>query len=161
MRWRRCSYSGVRASQMLAHMARMCVRRAVDGASSRTSVAGTNSMFTKSLRQCHACRLTWFPQGGAASCPACGGTKIGGTLELFHAGLALIALGAVGWLFRHGPLSEPGTAPPPAVAHAAQLTESPERRNDVYVASKKIKTDKVKVKRRQKKAKTRSKHVQR
>jgi hypothetical protein len=138
-------------------------RRAVDGASSRTSVAGTTSMITKSLRQCHACRLTWFPQAGTASCPACGGTKLGGTLELFHVGLALIAFGFIGWLFRHGPLSESGAAPEPAAAavHGTQLTATPERHNDVYVASKKIKTDKVKVKRRQKKAKTRSKHVQR
>jgi hypothetical protein len=118
-------------------------------------------MFTKSLRQCHACRLTWFPQGGTASCPACGGTKIGGTLELFHAGLALMALGAIGWLFRYGPLSESVAPIVPAVVHAAQLAETGKSHDDVYVASKKTKTDKVKVKRRQKKAKTRSKHVQR
>jgi hypothetical protein len=148
---------------MLAQKTQMCARRAVDGANNRTSVARTTSMFTKSLRQCHACRLTWFPQGGTASCPACGGTKIGGTLELFHAGLALIAVGLAGWVFRHGPLSESGTAPEPAPAamHASRLTETPERHNEVSVASKKTKTDKVKVKRRQKKAKTRSKHVQR
>jgi hypothetical protein len=115
-------------------------------------------MFTKSLRQCHACRLTWFPQGGAASCPACGGTKIGGTLELFHVGLALILIGAVGWLFRQGPLSE-GGAPPAQAVHGAQLAQAPERHHDDEAVSKK--TDKVKVKRRQKKAKTRSKHVQR
>ena len=136
-------------------------RRAVDGASSRTSVAGTTSMITKSLRQCHACRLTWFPQGAVASCPACGGTKIGGTLELFHAGLALIAVGLIGWLFRHGPLSESGTAPEPTWAAIHRLSGTSERHDDVSVASKKTKTEKVKVKRRQKKAKTRSKHVQR
>jgi hypothetical protein len=118
-------------------------------------------MFTKSLRQCHACRLTWFPQGAAAPCPACGGSRIGGTLELFHAGLALIALGAIGWLFRHGPLSEPGAPTASAVVHTAQLTQSAEHHNEVHVASKKTKSDQVKVKRRQKKAKTRSKHVQR
>ena len=75
----------------------MCAGRAVDGASSRTSVARTTSMLTKSLLQCRACRLTWFPTGGAgAACPACGGTRVGGTLELFHVGIALIALGAIG-----------------------------------------------------------------
>ena len=118
-------------------------------------------MFTKSLRQCHACRLTWFPQGGIGSCPACGGTKIGGTLELFHAGLALIAVGTIAWMFRHGPLSEGGAPASPTVVHAAQPTPTAERHNEVYVASKKTKSDKVKLKRRQKKAKTRSKHVQR
>ena len=139
----------------------MCARRAVDGASSRTSVAGTTPMFTKTLAQCHACRLTWFPQGGAAGCPACGGTTIGGTLELFHVGLALIAIGLVGWAFRHGPLSESAAAASPAVVQTTQLTPSVEAGSRTNVSSTKIKSNKMKVKRRQKKAKTRSKHVQR
>src|ERR1700737_4008246 len=118
-------------------------------------------MLTTSLLQCHACRLTWFPQGGAAACPACGGTKIGGTLELFHAGLALIALGPVGWFFQHGPLSKHAAAPAPAVVQTKQLTASVDQGSQVQVPSRKIKSNKVKVKRHQKKAKTRSKHVQR
>ena len=149
-------------------------------------------MLTKSLRQCHACRLTWFPTGGAgAACPACGGTRVGGTLELFHVGIALIALGAIGWWLRHGPFSESLGVAGPAVIQAKELTANVERGpsqgqpvtlhrgeevtvvkreerrvlvkdrrgNQVYVSSKKIKS--AKVKRRQKKAKTRSKHVQR
>ncbi len=53
---------------------------------------------TKSLVRCRACRLTWFPNGGTgAACPACGGARIGGTFELFHLGIALIALGLAGW----------------------------------------------------------------
>ena len=139
----------------------MCVRCAVDVASSRTSVAETNSMFTKSLRQCHACRLTWFPQGGAASCPACGGTKIGGTLELFHLGLALIALGLIGWLFRHGPLSETTAAFAPLAIQTAHTTPTVDGDSKANVPAKKVKSNKLNVKRRQKKAKTRSKHVQR
>jgi hypothetical protein len=135
-------------------------------------------MLTKSLQQCRACRLTWFPQGGAAAgCPACGGTDVGGTLELFHAGLALIFLGLVGWFFRHGPINGPALiAAPPAVQTrpvAAAVERGgqvyppakksqvyvPARKNQVYVSSKKIKSSKLK--RRPKKAKTRSKHVQR
>jgi hypothetical protein len=84
-------------------------------------------------------------------------TSVAGT----NPGLALIALGSIAWLFRHGPLSEAAAPVEAAVVHAAQLTHTPEHHEDVYVASKKTKTDKVKVKRRQKKAKTRSKHVQR
>jgi len=118
-------------------------------------------MLTKSLVQCHACRLTWFPQGGAAACPACGGTKLGGTLELFHAGLALIALGLIGWFFRHGPLSEHAVAPAPAVVQTKQLTPGVDQGSQASLSSRKIKSNKVKVKRRHKKAKTRSKHVQR
>ncbi len=119
-------------------------------------------MLTQSLLQCHACRLTWFPQGGAAACPACGGTKVGGTLELFHAGLALIALGLIGWFFRHGPLSEHAAAPAPAVVQTKQqLPQSVDQGSHLSVSSRKIKSNKVKLKRRQKKAKTRSKHVQR
>ena len=137
-------------------------------------------MLTRSLQQCRACRLTWFPQGGSgAACPACGGTKIGGTLELFHAGIALIALGLIGWFLRHGPLGEQFGTTLPAIIQAKRLTANvernnqvsvparksqvyvPARKNQVLVSSKKIKSTKVKVKRRPKKAKTRSKHVQR
>src|SRR5438132_12179215 len=85
----------------------MCAGRAVDGASSRTSVARTTSMLTKSLLQCRACRLTWFPTGGAgAACPACGGRRVGGRLELFQVGIGLMALGGIGWGLAHGPFSE-------------------------------------------------------
>src|SRR5438309_8597937 len=119
-------------------------------------------MSTKSLLQCHACRLTWFPQGGAAGCPACGGTKVGGTFRLFHAGLALIALGVTGWFFRHGPLSDYAAAPAPAMVETKQSSPAVDRGSEVYVSSRKTtKPNVVKVKRRQKKAKTRSKHVQR
>src|SRR5258705_12613279 len=92
-------------------------------------------MLTRSLRQCHACRLTWFPQTGAgAGCPACGGTKVGGTLELFHAGVALILAGAIAWTFRHGPLSEAGAAPAPAAGRSSQPIASLENRNPVPAA---------------------------
>jgi hypothetical protein len=117
-------------------------------------------MSTKSLAQCHGCRLTWFPQGGAAGCPACGGTRIGGTFQLFHAGLVLIALGLVGWFFRHGPLSERAAAATPAIVQTRQPTPTADGAPQVVSATK-LKPNKVKVKRRQKKAKTRSKHVQR
>ncbi|HWE22421.1 MAG TPA: hypothetical protein VG496_00650 [Myxococcales bacterium] len=117
-------------------------------------------MFT-SLKQCHGCRLTWFPQGRNPACPACGGTRLGGTFELFHAGLLLIALGSIGWVFRHGPLSERTSAAEPVAVHATSVAENNERRADAHVPAKKTKPDKVNVKRRQKKAKTRSKHVQR
>jgi hypothetical protein len=136
-------------------------------------------MLMRSLQQCRACRLTWFPQArAAAACPACGGTKVGGTLELFHAGVALILLGAAGWFMHHGPLIERIAARAPAILQAKTLTASAtkpmtasservaapavkERRSaQVYVSSRKIKPSKPKVKRRQK-AKTRSKHVQR
>ena len=134
-------------------------------------------MLTKSLLQCRACRLTWFPQGGAgAGCPACGGTEIGGTLELFHAGIALIVLALIGLFLRHGPLVSPAAAPvatasaiPVKQASAgpdraapvtpARVTAPPARRTQVAVSTKKVKASKSK--RRQKKAKTRSKHVQR
>src|SRR5881392_2732370 len=128
-------------------------------------------MLTRSLLQCRACRLTWFPQrGSGAACPACGGTKLGGTFELFHAGIALIALGLIGWFLRHGPLGEQFGTTLPAIIQAKRLTANVERNNQVsvparksqvFVPAKKIKSTKVKVKRRPKKAKTRSKHVQR
>jgi hypothetical protein len=140
-------------------------------------------MLTRSLQQCRACRLTWFPQAGAgAACPACGGTKVRGTPELFHAGIALIALGLIGWFLRHGPLSERPTAPVSPVVQTTPLTARVERGNPVYVSSTMVKPAKVKptavkrttvkpskvskvkaskVNRRPKKAKTRSKHVQR
>src|SRR5438046_2392463 len=89
-------------------------------------------MLTRSLRQCHACRLTWFPQTGAgAACPACGGTRIGGRLELFHAGLALILAGAIAWTFRYGPLSEVGVPPAPMAARSSQPIASVENRSPV------------------------------
>jgi hypothetical protein len=69
-------------------------------------------------------------------------------------------MGITGWLFRHGPLSE-RTAVFEPVAQATHVTENVDRRADAHVPAKKNKSDKVNVKRRQKKAKTRSKHVQR
>ena len=79
----------------------------------------------KSLLRCHACRLTWFPQADAgAACPACGGTQFGGTLELFHAGLVLIAVGLIGWFLRHGPLGD--LHPPPAVPVPVQSSRGTE-----------------------------------
>src|SRR5947199_6090780 len=91
-------------------------------------------MLTRSLLQCRACRLTWFPQrGSGAACPACGGTKIGGTLELFHAGIALIALGLIGWFLRHGPLGEQFGTTLPAIIQAKPLTANVERNNQVSV----------------------------
>jgi hypothetical protein len=140
----------------------------------------------RSLLRCHGCRLTWFPQGGATSaCPACGGTKLGGTLELFHFGVALISLGLTGWFLRHGPLGE--LRPPPAVPTVIQGSAQPvavaqrPASAPVYVSSTParvkpaavkrtaavkpgVKVSKLKAstaKRRPKKASKRSKHVQR
>ena len=167
---------------MLSKRAQMWSRRPVDSNVSRIRVIEPHSMLTRSLRQCHACRLSWFPQGEAgAACPACGGTEIGGKLELFHAGLALIVLGAIGWFLRHGPLSQVDATVVPAPVQNTQPVASVERAAPVYTPSTstkvkptavkrvavrpgKVKATKVKastVKRRQKKAKTRSKHVQR
>ncbi len=138
----------------------------------------------KSLLRCHACRLTWFPQADAgAACPACGGTQFGGTLELFHAGLVLIAVGLIGWFLRHGPLGElrPAPAVPVPVQSSSEPLASVPRSTPVYISStparvkptavkrtavkaKKVKVSKVKAstaKRRPKKASKRSQHVQR
>ena len=129
-------------------------------------------MLVRSLQRCRACRLTWFSQAGAgAACPACGGTKVGGTPELFHAGIALVALGLIGSFLRHGPVSEHPAAPLPAVVQSTPLAGKAEPGNRVYLSSTKFRPAKVKsskvskvkaskVKRRQK-AKTRSNHVQR
>ncbi len=146
----------------------MCASRAVDGASSRTSLGrGPTSMLTTSLLRCRACSLKWFPKGGAvAACPACGGAQFGGTLELFHVGIALILLGVAGWV---GPLllgERPLATFVPAVLQSKELTAQVEkgpsvkdrRADQVNVPSKKIKSHRVK---RPKKAKKRSQHVQR
>ena len=123
-------------------------------------------MLTTSLLRCRACRLTWFPHGETgAACPACGGAKIGGTLELFHLGVALILLGLAGWM---APLLL-GDRPLPAVialmqakeptAEAENASAVKERRSDpVNVPAKKTRSHKVK---HAKKAKKRSHHVQR
>ena len=121
-----------------------------------------------SLLRCRACRLTWFPRGeSGAACPACGGAQVGGTLELFHVGIALIAAALVGWM---GPMILGEHALPaipiPAILQSKELTANvekfpavKERRGDqVYVPTKKVKSHKVK---RAKKAKKRSQHVQR
>jgi hypothetical protein len=53
----------------------------------------------KRLLRCRACRLKWFPQGDAgAPCPACGSSDVGTALQLFHLGIALIALALIGWV---------------------------------------------------------------
>jgi hypothetical protein len=111
--------------------------------------------------------------------------KVGGTLELFHAGLALIVLGAIGWFLRQGPLSAPPATPVPApVQSTQQPIASVERPHPVYASATKVKPAKIKptavkrvaikptkvkptkvkastAKRRQKKASKRSQHVQR
>jgi hypothetical protein len=70
-------------------------------------------------------------------------------------------MGLIGWLFRHGPLSErAAAAAAPAVVQAKQPSPSADGAAQVVSATK-FKPNRVKVKRRQKKAKTRSKHVQR
>jgi len=117
-----------------------------------------------SLLRCRACRLTWFPQGGAgAACPACGGTKLGGTLELFHVGIALIALGLGGWFMRQGSLGERAAAAIPALIQTKE--PAADKQEDRRVAVKDKRSSQVhvstnKVKKRQK-AKKRSQHVQR
>src|ERR1700694_4667702 len=53
----------------------------------------------KRFLRCRACRLKWFPQGDAgAPCPACGSSEVGTALQLFHVGIALIALALIGWM---------------------------------------------------------------
>src|SRR5512138_2893136 len=122
---------------MLSKRARMWSRRPVDSRASRIRVIEPQSMLTRSLRQCHACRLSWVPQGeaGAAACPACGGTKVGGRLELFHAGMALIVLGAIGWFLRHGPLSQVPALPIAASAQSTQPVPGAERAVPVHATS--------------------------
>ncbi len=143
-------------------------------------------MMTKSLLRCRACLLTWFPKEGAgAACPACGGTKLGATFELFHVGIALIALGLIGWGIRLGPFGERPVATVPAAVQAKELTADVKRgptrgesarfrRGDEVTALKRkdrrflvkdrrgnqFYVSSNKVKRRQK-AKKRSQHVQR
>jgi hypothetical protein len=126
-------------------------------------------MLTTSLLRCRACRLTWFPRGEAgAACPACGGAQIGGTLELFHLGVALILAGLIGWmgpmiLGEHALPSIPIPAflqsnEPAAAAERSPAVVKERRSEQVSVPSKKVKSHKVK---RAKKAKKRSQHVQR
>ena len=121
-----------------------------------------------SLLKCRACRLSWFPRGEtAAACPACGGTKLGGTLEPFHIGMALILLALAGWaaplvLGDRAALTLPAILQSkPAVAEAER---APPRAGEVQVPAAKVvrstKFKSVKSKKRQK-AKKRSKHVQR
>jgi hypothetical protein len=151
----------------------MCAGRAVDSASIRTTLAPTTSMAKKLLR-CRACRLTWFSERkAAAACPACGGKEVGATLELFHIGMVLIALAAIGWmrpLIAQVALGEGILPAAAALINAKKLTVDVERGvlkredrralvkdrrgNQVYVSSDELK-------RRQKAKKTRSKHVQR
>ena len=128
-----------------------------------------------SLSRCRACRLSWFPKrGAAAACPACGGTKIGGTLEPFHIGMALIALGLAGWaaprlLGDRAALTFPRLSLPalslPAILQSkepvAETQRAPSRGTEAQVSStKSTKLKSTKVKKRHK-AKKRSKHVQR
>ncbi len=133
-----------------------------------------------SLSRCRACRLSWFPKrGAAAACPACGGTKIGGTLEPFHIGMALIALGLAGWaaprlLGDRAALTLPRLSLPrlslpalslPAILQSkepvAETQRAPSRGTEAQVSStKSTKLKSTKVKKRHK-AKKRSKHVQR
>lgn len=104
--------------------------------------------------------------------------------------MALIVLGAIGWFLRHGPLGPVPALPIAAPVQSTQPIASAERAIPVHATSTsfkttnlkptkvkpapvkrvavvkpaRLKTSKVKastVKRRQKKAKTRSKHVQR
>ena len=121
-----------------------------------------------SLRKCRECRLSWFPRGeAAAACPACGGTRLGGTLEPFHSGMALILLALAGWaaplaLGDRAALTLPAILQSkPAVAEAER---APPREGEVQVPpTKVVRSTKVKSTRskRRQKAKKRSKHVQR
>lgn len=86
-----------------------------------------------SLLKCRACRLSWFPQGGAAAaCPACGGTQVGGTLELFHVGVLLILVAVAGWvapsvLGDNAGIFAVGVAPTvPAVIQSKEVTANVE-----------------------------------
>ena len=116
------------------------------------------------LVRCQTCRLTWFPQGGtAAACPACAGQDVRGALELFHIGVALIALGLMGWAWplmgKSSILEIPKAAAPVAEKVAVQRQE--ERRvvvKDRRVAPVHVNSKKTK---KRQKAKTRSKYVQR
>ena len=92
-----------------------------------------------SLLKCRACRLSWFPRGeAAAACPACGGTELGGTLELFHLGVLLILVAVAGWvapmvlgdgaaLFQERAASP---VPVPAVIQSKELTANVEKGPD-------------------------------
>jgi len=111
--------------------------------------------------------------------PACGGTKIGGTLEPFHIGMALIALGLAGWaaprlLGDRAALTLPRLSLPrlslpalslPAilqskepVAETQRAPSAAPRPRSLPPKSTKLKSTKVK---KRHKAKKRSKHVQR
>jgi hypothetical protein len=50
------------------------------------------------LWRCTRCRLRWVPEGAAKSCPACGHTQVGRTLEAFHLGVVLLLVAAGSWL---------------------------------------------------------------
>src|SRR6266478_4626114 len=65
----------------------------------------------KRLLRCRACRLKWFPQGDAgAPCPACGSSDVGSAFQLFHLGIALIALALIGWMAPFIGQRSPGTS---------------------------------------------------
>jgi hypothetical protein len=117
------------------------------------------------LLRCQTCRLSWFPQGGpATACPACGGSHIGGALQLFHVGMMLIALAVAGWAWpyvgqipgadRILPVGAPAGEKPAVVRQEDHRVPVKDRRvGQVHVHSKKVK--------KRQKAKTRSKYVQR
>jgi hypothetical protein len=146
-------------------------------------------MLTRSLRRCRACRLKWFPKGGAgAACPACGGSDAGAVLEPFHAGIALIVLALVGWTGQQA-FGERASPAVPAVVQDRTVTAerrpargetAPHRHEElavakreerrvlaknrrgeqVYASSKKVKSKKVKSNKvKRHKKGTRSQHV--
>jgi len=116
------------------------------------------------LVRCQTCRLTWFPQGGAAAaCPACAGQDVRGALELFHIGVALIVLGLMGYAWPLVARSSLIEIPKPAapVADKVSVARQEERRvavKDRHVAPVHVNSRKTK---KRQKAKTRSKYVQR
>ena len=122
-----------------------------------------------SLRKCRACRLSWFPRGEtAAACPACGGTKLGGTLEPFHIGVAFILLGLSAWAAPRF-LGDRVALTLPAILQSkpalAEAERAPSRAAEAQappakvVRSTKVKSSKSS--KSNKKKKKRSKHVQR
>lgn len=100
-----------------------------------------------------------------ASCPACGGTKLGGTLEPFHIGMTLILLALAGWaapLF----LGDRAALTLPAILQSkpavAEAERAPPRNGEAQVpATKVVRSTKLKSSKKRQKAKKRSKHVQR
>jgi len=82
-------------------------------------------MLGKKLLKCRSCRLKWVPKGEpAATCPACGGKEIAGTLELFHVGLGLVVLAGIAWVAPAKARAPESAAPVATKAAAAPVVDT-------------------------------------